>query len=1045
MMHYFLAENVTPGGGVQYLVARAINQSECLHPDSVVSLEVAKYHFLKFSQYTSMSDSQRVRQVAIDRAAAFSYASDVGTLDTHFPLTYEGMKKLYGRDNKHTIWNNLPTPTVENLDGIAYVNPLHACQFLFGFAIEMDDFYVNKPNGLSDNYPGRNQDDPLVLYISDSCTARDMASSVAEISNGEPALLAWATDWRDGFSANRVKTNRKSTIAWTFSLSTPKARVNSSDNTVPIALGLKSNKNWSKVEHRFRDDMRVFGDGLSPIRLYHGGLKKIVPVYVKRIACLADKIEKAALTYTLSPTSTLHRCFGKIIELMIPILLSGKIDEYITNLRNGANDTCLKKHGWSNQFYDPSVVTNAAKLVSCVRCRQETIDYLRQCSSRSTSFKKETCCDCANWRIEDDTAGMLLFDPPSDYPKFEKDGCLIRPPSGREVGLSKLRMIRLDFATIVQAIKYAFCNSMGRKSWNKKNCQAYLRCCGVNEEQQNLVYDKAQSSHASKAVIDYSNEKFLGQYEYPAAFTGDLELSFFIETLMHLLFLGNAKYNFELCKIYMRDVRGGNMEPKFKRNCNRLLYDLKKFNLSWLLSHEFAGKKLTTGPWVSENWLAWVRLSKILYGWFGTRGIQDERDGVNDLFRMIISFTAMVACVLTHSGFDKRKISIHQGFVREYLSCVNELDIRLRHKIMSSPPMKICNQHNTKATSPRTGGTGTVDIGNDATNINDDNCPDPQMIGKNSKSKKQNKINQINQSKEPWWYKSNYLSLLNLERAIVLLGPLINLWDGGGKGEVFIQFVKPLIPRGVRDCANFFTLLTDKHYKMRAIQLIENSWPEMSNFITNHFISQSGEEMRDQETCQNILDRDDSEISSHSGSEMSTGFCDDTIYCQSADSESDCLLVSEVEDSQMSKPRTIYTYRTRRDLENALRNCLPIAGVVVMEKDTNKPLHFALYKLPQKKIGWTMLVFDDKNGRNVCGTWYSATSVVFDDDRYPPTSAAAVPRLAKMSVVSVPMKYLFDEIHVDGEKRCVISNWWKERCKDGNYRPPNLDFELYVE
>ena len=31
------------------------------------------------------------------------------------------------------------------------------------------------------------------------------------------------------------------------------------------------------------------------------------------------------------------------------------------------------------------------------------------------------------------------------------------------------------------------------------------------------------------------------------------------------------------------------------------------------------------------------------------------------------------------------------------------------------------------------------------------------------------------------------------------LGPLVNWWDGGGKGEKFIQLVKPHLPRGIRE------------------------------------------------------------------------------------------------------------------------------------------------------------------------------------------------------------------------------------------------------
>ena len=46
---------------------------------------------------------------------------------------------------------------------------------------------------------------------------------------------------------------------------------------------------------------------------------------------------------------------------------------------------------------------------------------------------------------------------------------------------------------------------------------------------------------------------------------------------------------------------------------------------------------------------------------------------------------------------------------------------------------------------------------------------------------------------EAWWMKSNYLSLSNVIPMMLLLGPLILWWDRGGKGERFIQLVKPHI------------------------------------------------------------------------------------------------------------------------------------------------------------------------------------------------------------------------------------------------------------
>ena len=74
---------------------------------------------------------------------------------------------------------------------------------------------------------------------------------------------------------------------------------------------------------------------------------------------------------------------------------------------------------------------------------------------------------------------------------------------------------------------------------------------------------------------------------------------------------------------------------------------------------------------------------KISYFWFGKAGVVDERNGVNDLFRVVISFTALVSMLLTHSGVNQSSTHLISLYIKEFLSSVNELDIRLRHKTIN--------------------------------------------------------------------------------------------------------------------------------------------------------------------------------------------------------------------------------------------------------------------------------------------------------------------------------------------------------------------------
>ena len=152
----------------------------------------------------------------------------------------------------------------------------------------------------------------------------------------------------------------------------------------------------------------------------------------------------------------------------------------------------------------------------------------------------------------------------------------------------------------------------------------------------------------------------------------------------------------------------------------------------------------------------------MVYAYSAKRGLVDERLGCNDLVRMVCSFTAIVGRVLSHAGTSKKKIMQVNVLLREFLSAVTELDIRTRYEAMHSL------------------GVGRGGGANDTTSPGDE------------------------KSKDQWWLKSNYVSMLNLVPTMEQLGPLINYWDGGGKGERYIQEIKPHIPRGVRDGGKFF-------------------------------------------------------------------------------------------------------------------------------------------------------------------------------------------------------------------------------------------------
>jgi len=1019
MKFYFVAEHTKEQGGIQYLIARAFRHTEYIGGgnDDERNPTVAEscWHFHNFVQYTSMSDKQRKREASIIQSLVSSFSGGQSLFHGTRVLSYREQNKFYGRSNQHSLWNTLPVPTVENVGGIAYTNPLNVIRYLFAFAADLDE-YVLELRGCASTDSSVT---PVVYSITQCKAFRMWRNEILEselpafLKDYLKALLLWAVDWRDGFGSNRTKQNRKSTNAWTFSLSTPSDKVNSLSNTLPIALGLKKNPFWPEVEHRFRKDMAHLDGGLKPIMVYHGGIRKCVPIFVRRLACLTDKVERADYTSTLSCTSPFHRFFGRIIKFDPPKMNVDAIGQYIENQKSGQHDLTLKQFGWSCDYVDRT--TNGGSFPSCYRCRKKNVDRIREFEPQyiydGMQQDEEECSLCGNWALNSTNKKKLSFQAPKNYPTMALPNSPVRPPLGREVGLETLEYIEVDFATMIAAARFAFFNSSCKRGvgWTKAICKAYLRCCGINGRNQDLVYDWAKKAHRTGKAINYNQEDGVGGFKFPAAWIGDMQANLFIEMLMHLFFLGVAESNFKLCNMYM--ASSGRPIETFKRTVQPLLTVLTRFNLSWLLVLPFSGSdaKRTTGTWVSENWLGFVRISKVLYSYCLRKGIVDERAGANDVVRMVTSFTALVARVLSHAGATEATSQCVSYMLKEFLSSVRELDIRVRHKVMNS----IASSRNGSSSSAAASAAGDEKSG------------------------------------DQWWLKSNYVSTLNLPPTIRFLGPLVNFWDGGGKGERYIQEIKPHIPRGVRDGGLFFVRLLEKVYKVNAIQQIEEKHNPLTNTekksskeadVFNVSDSDDDEDDGDNHQCNPpdvgpIFDTD--EISNDGSSDNDQD--DDGVEDQDDDEEEE-QWSTPMEDKEMAKARTFYTYKRKSDLDHSLQNNEPIAGVII-KLGNGSPQMYAIYKKPHKEFGWVKVSFADNEGLLVFGMWYAPLTA--EEADLPPTSLEHATKMAKLASVAIPLRYTFGDTHEHAIKYCVITNWWRERNQHGRYLLPSLAFDLY--
>ena len=784
----------------------------------------------------------------------------------------------------------------------------------------------------------------------------------------------------------------------------------------------------------------------------------MVRVFHRRIAALEDKVERADTTQTLSHAGLMHRRFGHLIKFETPACNSDAVKSFLQHQKTSlpVKNICW---GWSDdpRMFDlaigGSLVPNGSKLPACRSCRawrvRTLLGSLPGVNNRLAGHQQRTkhpCRACADWQVESRTAGMLLFEAHEDYPRRCAENAPVPPPPRRPVPLPTLKSgvedipvmeySPLTWTMIKMGLRYAFFNAtrpLQKERWSKAKLAAYLKSCGVNQEKIDKLYELTVQVRQKGDQDDpryYQDEEGIGSFRFPAAWLDDMEPSGHIELIMHLVFLGVAKSNFTLVSLLFKVQ---NADTTFRKNAQELLLFLREFRLGWLCAFPFSQKGQTTGAWVSENWVAWTRIAKIVYYWCARHDDRSKREGSDNVLRAIIAFSALVSRLMSHAGMTRPEIEEIDHYIKEFLSCIRELDVLIRHEKMKDAK----NSTNGKA------------------NTNESAADSTKKVKRGSKKNKKDEAEKEDGGTKAWWTISNYISLLNLTGAILSIGPLVNWWDGGGKGERFIQQVKPLITKGVREADTFFVRILERLYKLNCIdhfRVLFDLFPKQDENSSNksgpaeYFLAADG------------MLKPISELPTMADSKEIASTEEAFDNADNADFD-----YSPIEDQQMSKDRTIYIYRNKDALESSLKKKAPISGILIhdqpntkqaAENDDGSLLHlYLVYRISSKKqketnnpspFGWFRICFDDKNGEERAGLWYAP---ILEDPitiENPPESYEGCTHLAKMAAVAIPLSYAgLPKGHESSSKYCVITNWWKERNKYGRFTFPSLDASLY--
>ena len=917
MRNFWLAERASGdghcGGGIVYLSAKTFQQVRDSQLDKyrLPSFVEAKWQFMNCIQYQSMTEKQRIRQSILMQTShdCKSSSSDSFFKETFVPV-FNQLGRYYGNTGQHSILNNLPTPRSRNVGGVAYVSPRNILAFLMANGIPIDNVHVdfNDPNPLP--YRGRVHNSSECQKAIDRYNGlksqhyRVTSNSGAPNSNsGAPnfstVIPLSVSDWADGFGPGKVKNNRNSIDCKSFTVSPPKHLVNSGRNTFAVALGPKKAPGWSEVERLFRAELEEITSAPKLTMFYNGVIQKCIPCAVRRFAVLSDKAERNGLTGTLGCGGDTHRRFGISGKIQTPACKVKDLERYLHQEVNGRKKAY---YGWSDKFVVSDGDANGAVFPACGICRKHS---LRQIGidfgdgSLPMSTEPSSCSRCANWELLPENTNSVCLDFPAhkDYPRRITDGSPVAPPTGRDMFGEETRLpfVQLSWDLMKTASRFAFFQaSRPRHAWTKSMTTCYLKLCGISNDMADKLFSAAKSCAKAKTQddINYSQFDGIGDFQFPASWlSNEISVQDYIEAPMHQLFLGVAESGYELILRWLADSPPAakvGVAP-FKAVLQKLIRDLRGFMLSWLGAYPLTGKKgnLGTGSWVAENWIFFARVSQFVFGWCIRDHATTKKHGVDDMSRMVISYHALLARLLTHGGVDEKHIAKTRLYMNEFLSTVRELDIRARYRSLNASVSSAAERKRTEA----------------------------------------------------WWLKPNYMSLPNLLVMMKVLGPLVEWWDGGFKGERFIQVVKPYLKKGVRDdIDSFFTNIMDKLYQSEEIDLLEKLYRMSTK--PNH-------DENDITTLLDILDELDISGTETTDTESTTDNPEDS---GDEDKENNDDEVKE-QDAQftvneaigMTKTRTIYVYRNERQLDEAIKEKKPLAGIVeVTQLDGKTAFEFEL-------------------------------------------------------------------------------------------------------
>ena len=657
------------------------------------------------------------------------------------PRTYNHIRSWI-LDGKFSIFQNIPKPSVHLVGDHACVS-IHDCLAdLLGHGFPIDEL---DPKG---SFTATVENSRIDRF-SRAHTIMGNAQRLQGSSSADHAIVVCLTSWSDDFEPNySIKGNRGSVWIKTITIALPAGCSQSVVYTYPVAIGPKG-ANHDDAEKYLLLSLKPFMTTPLPY-LYSGIAKKMTPVYMESFASLQDQPERRDMLFLARGNATYHARWGYSMDC-------NKLKNVLLTC-----DTCLES--LKKECRDPSTFLTA-------------------------EWRTGSCDKCSCWAYKLPSK-HLRFLPPKDYPvdKIADDGFV---PA-----------LRLSFPLLRQVVEDAH-EKVRNTSWKEKEAIAYLRAhclskkaieaivaratnCSLFEDIQS-TRDITSDEYRALTEEKLNSPEQFERWPLPSLWDDSIPLERYGDVPMHLLFLGVGK---TLVLDTQEWLKARNAHSRFVTYASRVLSSVEALQLDWCKVLPYSSGKF--GGWVSENYLALVRIFKWIYA---------------PIVQMELDAAPFVEPETPQQQWNKT-INMKWLRLRGLDTSGNALEVRDRVAEYLKEP------NGGPALMPSRGGTGTqllcmlnrysdlvcllMDKHSDETHVRNVEVY-VRLFLSEYKLFAEQLYGAVAENGTPAWIaKYNFMSLLNLSEQIKEVGPLRTLWEGGTRGEGYLRVVKPQIKTGLK-------------------------------------------------------------------------------------------------------------------------------------------------------------------------------------------------------------------------------------------------------